>query len=110
MDANSRKQILPAAKQMNDVDGNGAERAERKADTDQAKHDGGVQPLHSFAVEMMIVVVMNRMRRRHAYHPRQFLWAVFRHFFPSLHVTPDSVFPYRGPWQGSFATIAWLLA
>jgi len=110
MEANSQRQLLPAAEQTNDVEGNGAERAERKADTDQTKYDDRVQPRHSFAVEMMIVVMMNRMRRRHAYHPRQFLCAVFRHFFLLHHVMPESMFPYRGLWQGSFATVAWLLA
>jgi hypothetical protein len=39
LDRNSRKSLLPVAEQMNDVDGNGAERAEFKADVDQAKHD-----------------------------------------------------------------------
>ena len=54
---------LPVAEQMNDVDGNGAERAGRKADTDQAKHDHRMHPRNRFAVEMVFVVeMMNRMR------------------------------------------------
>ena len=62
MDANSNKQVSPAAEQTNDVEGDGAERAERQADADQTKHDDRVQPRHSFAVEMMLVVeMMNRM-------------------------------------------------
>ena len=48
---------------MNDVDGNGAERAGRKADTDQTKHDHRMHPRNRFAVEMVFVVeMMNRMR------------------------------------------------
>src|ERR1700722_18367479 len=105
------RQRLPAAEQMDDVEGHGAERADRKTDADQSEHDDRVQPRRRFAVEMMLVVeMMNRMYcRRHGCHPRQSS-ALLRRFFPSLHLTPDSVIPHRGPWQGSFATVAWLWA
>ena len=111
MQANNGKLALPAAEQMDDVEGDGAERADRKADADQSEHDGRLQPRHCFAVDVMLVVeMMNRMcGRRHGCHPRQSS-ALLRRFFPSLHLTPDSIFPYRDPRQGSFATVAWLLA
>ena len=62
MDTHDRRQALPAAEQMNDVEGNGAERADRKTDADQSEHDDRVQPRRRIAVDVMLVVeMMNRM-------------------------------------------------
>ena len=61
MDPNSPGQALPVAEQADDVEGDGAERAERKADADQTKYDDRVQPRRRFAEMMLVVEMMNRM-------------------------------------------------